>query len=89
MPRLLQAQATIAGWGPARTFVVVLSAFLMIAVLWASVVRIDVIVRAEGRVIVKAYQCIRQIVVIRVVHGRLDDFVVKGSDFFHERGTFR
>ena len=50
-PRLLQAQATIAGWGPARTFVVVLSAFLVIAILWASVVRIDVIVRAEGRVI--------------------------------------
>ena len=38
-------------WGPTKTFVIVTSAFLFLAVLWASVVQIDVIVRAEGRVI--------------------------------------
>lgn len=45
------ALATVEQWGPARTFVCVLSAFVVIGILWASLVRIDVIVRAEGRVV--------------------------------------
>ncbi|WP_319243401.1 HlyD family type I secretion periplasmic adaptor subunit [uncultured Propionivibrio sp.] len=38
-------------WGPARSFVVITGSFFLLILLWASVVQIDVIVRAEGRVI--------------------------------------
>lgn len=41
----------VAEWGPSKTFVIVTSGFLVFLLLWASLVDIDVIVRADGRVI--------------------------------------
>lgn len=46
-PALAWAEAA----GPRRTFVVIVAAFLLFILLWAAVMPVDVIVRAEGRII--------------------------------------
>jgi adhesin transport system membrane fusion protein len=49
--RAAPALAWVLAAGPARAFVVVVAATAVLALLWASLMSIDVVVRAEGRVV--------------------------------------
>lgn len=69
-------------WGPAKTFVIVTSAFLLLTLIWASSVDIDVIVRADGRVIPAARAQIVQHLeggIVKAIHVREGQRVKSGQ----------
>jgi adhesin transport system membrane fusion protein len=50
-PSLEQAWRTVLRWGPAKTFVVTTASFVALVFIWAALARVDIIVRADGRVV--------------------------------------
>lgn len=84
-------RTAVAHWGPARVFVTTAGFFLLLMVTWAALSRVDIIVRAEGRVVPAGSAQIIQHLEGGIVHSILvkEGEVVKSGQILMELSDIR